>query len=108
MGYSASQQALFSLLPKARNPWSEFAFSTGTQACLVALVLWLRVFPPAVLSSPEHTFRSIQLVSPPVPVNHELQPLRPLPKPLLTAELEAPSNALRLPAPSPKATKVKV
>ena len=106
MGYSASQQALFSLLPKARNPWSEFAFSTGTQACLVALVLWLRVFTPAVLSSPEHTFRSIQLVSTPVPVNHELQPLRPLPKPLLTAELEAPSNALRLPAPSPKTTKV--
>jgi TonB family protein len=106
MGYSASPQALFSLLPKARNPWSEFAFSTGTQAGLVALVLWLRVLSPVVLSSPEHTFRSVQLVNTPVPVNHEPQPLRPLPKPVLTAELEAPTNALRLPAPAPKTTKV--
>jgi TonB family protein len=106
MGNSASQETLFSLLPKTRTPWMEFVFSTGTQACLIALLLWLRLLHPAMLAAPEHTFRSVQLVSPPVPVNHEPQPLRQLPKAVFVANLDPPRNALRLPAPPPKAVKV--
>jgi TonB family protein len=103
MSSSASQATLFSLLPKTRTPWTEFAFSTGAQAVAVAFLLWVRLLYPAVVSPPEHTFRSIQLVSTPVPVNHEPQPLRPLLKPVLIANLDPPTNALRLPAPQPKA-----
>src|SRR5271166_6059822 len=106
MGYSASQATLFSLLPKTRTPWTEFAFSTGTQACLVAFLLWLRLLHPAILAAPEHTFRSVQLVSTPIPVNHQPQPLRQLPKPVFVANLDPPANALRLPAPRPRAAKV--
>jgi TonB family protein len=106
MGYSASEQALFSLLPKARTPWTEFVFSTGTQACLVAFIVWLRLLQPTIISAPEHTFRSVQLVSTPVPVNHQPQPLRQLPRPVLVAELDPPANALHLPAPKPKTARI--
>jgi len=106
MGYSASQEVLFSLLPKTRTPWKEFVFSTGTQACLAAFLVWLRILQPVIVSAPEHTFRSVQLVSTPVPVNHQPQPLRHLPKPVFVANLDPPANALRLPAPQPRAVKV--
>ena len=106
MAYSASHQTPFSLLPKARTPWTEFVFSTGTQACVIAFIIWLRLLQPAIVSPPEHTFRSVQLVSTPVPVNHQPQPVRPLPKPVFVANVDPPVNALRLPAPQPKAVKV--
>jgi TonB family protein len=102
MSYSAPE-TLFSLLPKARTPWTEFAFGTGTQAAAVALLIWARLLYPMVVSPPEHTFRSVQLVSTPVPVNHQPQPVPNLPKPTVVAHLETPTNALRLPAPQPKA-----
>ncbi len=103
MGYSASQQMPFSLLPKTRTPWTEFVFSTGTQACIVGFLVWLRVLAPAIVSAPEHSFRSIQLVSTPVPVNHQPQPVRAVSKPVFVANSE---NALRLPAPRPKTVKI--
>jgi len=103
MSYSASQEPLFSLLPKARTPWTEFVFSTGTQALAIAFLAWVRLLYPTVVSPPEHTFRSVQLVSTPVPVNHRPQPLPELPKPTVVARVEAPDNALRLPAPRAKA-----
>src|SRR5712691_690511 len=103
MSYSASQETLFSLLPKARTPWTEFAFSTGTQAMVIVFLAWVRLLYPTVVSPPEHTFRSVQLVSTPVPVNHRPQPMPPLPKPTVVARLDAPSDALRLPAPHVKA-----
>ena len=102
MSYSAPE-TLFSLLPKAKTPWTEFVFSTGTQAAAVAFLIWVRLLYPTVVSPPEHTFRSIQLVSTPVPVNHQPQPLPNLPKPTVVAHLETPTTALRLPAPQPKA-----
>jgi TonB family protein len=73
------------------------------QALAVAFLIWARLLYPAVVSPPEHTFRSVELVSTPVPVNHEPQPVRHLPQPTLVAQLEPPVNALRLPAPPPKA-----
>lgn len=103
MSSSTSQDSLFSLLPKTRTPWTEFAFSTGAQAAAVAFLVWVRLLYPTVISPPEHTFRSIQLVSTPVPVNHQPQPLRQLPRPVFIANLEPPISALRLPAQQPKA-----
>src|SRR3984885_2504751 len=91
------QDSLFSLLPKTRTPWSEFVFSSGAQAAAVAFVVWGRLLYPTVVSPPEHNFRSVELVSTPVPVNHQPQ------KPALVAKLDPPTEALRLPAPQPKA-----
>ena len=102
MNYSAPQEGLFSLLPKTRTPWTEFVFSTGMQAGVIAFLVWMRLLYPTVISQPEHTFRSVELVSTPVPVNHQPQPLRELPKPAMVARLDPPPNALRLPAPQPK------
>jgi TonB family protein len=102
MTNSALQQTLFSPLPKTRTPWTEFVFSTGTQALVILLLVWVRLLYPAIVSPPEHSFRSIQLVSTPVPINHEPQPVRQLPKPTILAELDPPTTALRLPAPTPK------
>ncbi len=104
MSYSTPQGTPFSLLPRTRTPWTEFVFSTGAQALAIALLAWVRLLHPEVVSAPEHTFRSIQLVSTPVPVNHQPQPLRELPKPAVVAKLDPPTNALRLPAPRPKPT----
>lgn len=100
MSSPAVQGSLFSLLPKTRTPWSEFVFSTGAQAAAVAFVMWVRLLYPTVVSPPEHSFRSVELVSTPVPVNHQPQPQ----KPVLIAKLDPPTEALRLPAPQPKAS----
>src|ERR1700719_3173117 len=102
MNHSAPE-TLFSMLPKAKAPWREFVFSTGTQAVAIAFLAWVRLLYPTVVSPPEHTFRSVQLVSTPVPVNHSPQPVPQLPKPTVVARVEAPSEALRLPAPQAKA-----
>jgi TonB family protein len=107
MGSVAPQERLFSLLPEKRAPWTQFVVSTGTQALVVALLLWVPVLHPQILTPPEHTFRSVQLVPTPVPVNHQPQPVRVLPKPVVVAQLDPPAEALRLPAPQPK-PKVKV
>jgi TonB family protein len=103
MSTSASRDNLFSLLPETRTPWTEFVFGTGMQALAVALLVWVRLLYPQVVAAPEHNFRSVQLVSTPVPVNHEPQPVRRLPQPTFVARLDPPINALRLPAPLPKA-----
>jgi len=103
MSDSASQETLFSLLPRARTPWTEFVFSSGMQALAIALLAWVHLLYPTVVSPPEHTYRSVQLVSTPVPVNHQPQPLPNLARPIVVARLDTPSPALRLPAPQPKA-----
>jgi TonB family protein len=106
MSTSASRETLFSLLPETRTPWTEFVFSTGAQALAVAFLIWVRLLYPSVVRPPEHTFRSVELVSTPVPVNHEPQPVRRLPQPTFVAQLDPPVNAMRLPAPLPKPVKV--
>src|ERR1700684_524020 len=102
MSTPARQENLFSLLPERRAPWTEFIFGTGAQALAVALLIWVRLLYPSVVSSPEHTFRSVQLVSTPVPVNHEPQPVRQLPQPKLVAQLDPPPSVVHLPTPQPK------
>ncbi len=102
MSSSASQATLFSLLPETRKPWTEFAFSTGTQALAIAFLVWVRLLYPSVFSPAEHSYRLVSLVSTPVPVNHQPQPPSHF-KPVVVANLDPPPNALHLPAPLPKA-----
>ena len=103
MRYSASQEPLFALLPRSRTPWTEFVFSTGGQAAAVAFLIWVRLLYPSIISAPEHTYRSVELVATPVPIN--LQPQR---KPALVARLDVPSDALRLPAQPKAAARMKM
>src|SRR5579871_126725 len=100
MSLSVRQDTLFSLLPAAKAPWTEFGFSTVLQALAVGFFVWARLLYPNVVTAPEHSFRSIQLVDHPIPVNHRPQAQVRL-KPELTAELTAPTEALRLPAAKP-------
>jgi len=58
MSTSAPRENLFSLLPETRTPWTEFVLSTGTQALVVVALIGVRLLYPAVVSPPEHTFRS--------------------------------------------------
>ena len=99
MSTSASHEFLFSSLPRTRTPWTEFAFGTGMQAAAIAGVLWVRLLYPAVVTAPQHSFNSIQLVSTPVPVNNDPQP--PLP-PVLVEQVESPVAPIRPAAPKPK------
>jgi TonB family protein len=77
------------------------------QAAAVALLVWVRLLYPQVVTIPEPKLRSIELVDNPVPVNHQPQPVRRIEQPPVIAKLDPPVDALRLPAPKPK-TPVKV
>jgi len=77
------------------------------QAAVIALLVWVRLLYPSVVTPPEHTFRSVELVSTPVPVNHQPQPPLRVQQPTVIARLDPPPNVLRLPTPQPK-TPVKV
>ena len=102
MGFSASPEVPFSLLPAPRPPWSKFAFSTGAQSLAILVFIWAQVLQSHVIDPLEHRYQPIQLVPTPAPVNHQPQPLRILPQPVMVAEADPPPAALRLPAPQPK------
>jgi TonB family protein len=91
---------LFSSLPQWKMPWTEFVLSYGTQAVVIAILVWIPVLHPEILESPKKDYHAIELVPTPVPVNHT--PQRQLPKPVVVAELDPPPAALRLPAPQPQ------
>ena len=103
MNSSAFEPMLFRSLPKRKAPWSEFVFGVGAQTLFVASLVWVRMLYPAAVTAPEHSFRSIQLVSTPVPVNHEPQPPLVMQPPVVVAHLESPAIAVHLAAPQPKA-----
>jgi TonB family protein len=100
MGSSATESALFSVLPKWKTPWSEFLFSYGAQAIAVGIFVWIPLLHPEILDPPKRDYFTVQLVPTPVPVNHE--PQRQLPRPVMVAKLDPPPAALRLPAPQPR------
>jgi periplasmic protein TonB len=101
MAPSSSETTLFSTLPRWRTPWSEFFFSYGTQAIIVAIFVWIPVLHPEILEAPKRDYHAIELVPTPVPVNHE--PQRQLPKPVVVAKLDPPPVAvLHLAAPTPQ------
>jgi TonB family protein len=91
----------FSPLPDSRTPWTEFVFSSAVQALAVMLLFWVQLLHPEIISAPEHTYRSVELVPTPVPVNHQPQPVRHLPPPMV-AQLDPPAEVLHLPAAAPK------
>lgn len=93
----------FSLLPDSRPPWKEFVFSMVTQGGAIALLLWIGIFRPQILTTPARDYHAIALVETPAPVNHEPQPLREfkVPEPVAHLDTPIPEN-LRLPAPTPK------
>src|SRR5271169_4979561 len=101
---SSLESGPFSSLPQWKMPWSEFVFSYGTQAVVIAIFVWVPVLHPEIMEGPKRDYHAIELVPTPVPVNHT--PQRQLPKPVLVADLDPPPAALRLPAserlPKPK------
>ena len=101
-GFSARSQSLFSLLPESKAPWTEFAFSFGTQSVAIALLLGVRLLQPSVLETRDNNYRAIQLVPTPAPVNHQPQPVRLLHEPVTVARLDPPPEALRLPVAQPR------
>ena len=99
MGSVVPQSGLFSLLPERKPPWIEFTLSTGTQVLVVAIFVWVRLLHPEVLSTPEHDYSVVKLVSTPVPVNHQPQPLL---KPIVVARAEPRPDVLHVPAADPE------
>jgi TonB family protein len=100
MASPSRESNLFSSLPQWKMPWYEFVLSYGTQAVVIAILVWIPVLHPEILESPKKDYHAIELVPTPVPVDHT--PQRQLPKPVLVAELDPPPAALRLPAPQPQ------
>jgi TonB family protein len=68
------RQAQFALLPESQPPWTQFVLSIGAQSLAVAVLSWLAVLRPAVLS-PTHDSRFVQLVSAPTFINHQPAPV---------------------------------
>jgi TonB family protein len=100
MGFPTPKLDLFSSLPKWKVPWSEFILSYGTEAIVIAILVWVPILHPQIIEAPKHDYDVIGLVPTPVPVNHA--PQRRLPKPVLVAKLDPPAAALRLPLPQPQ------
>lgn len=98
---SPEGSVLFSPLPKWKAPWHELLLSFGTQAVIIAILVWIPVLHPEILEAPKKE-NAIQLVPTPIPVNHT--PQRQLPPRVLHAKLDPidpPPAALRLPTPQP-------
>jgi TonB family protein len=96
------QIAPFSLLPQSRPPWKEFLFSSVTQAVGVALLLWVGVLHPQILTPPARDYHAVELVATPPPVNHEPAPVKQFKLPTV-ARIEPPTPAtLHTPTPIPK------
>ena len=71
MALQAPDPSPFSMLPRWKKPWSEFVFSYGVQAVIVAIFVWVPILHPEVLEQPKRDYHAIELVPTPVPVNHE-------------------------------------
>jgi TonB family protein len=98
-----SQPALFSLLPDSRPPWKEFLLSSGTQACVIALLLWVGILRPQILAPPVRDYHAVELVPTPVPVNHEPAPVKQFRVATVTPKIPTPSPlAVKAPTPLPK------
>ncbi len=91
--HQSDDSMLFASLPKWKAPWSDFVLSYGTQALIIAILVWIPVLHPEILEQPKKDYHAIELVPTPVPVNHT--PQRQLPKPVLEAKLDPPPSTLR-------------
>jgi TonB family protein len=93
---------LFSSLPKWKAPWSEFFLSYGTQAIIIAVLVWIPVLHPEILEQPKKDYHAIELVPTPVPVNHAPQRQLPVRVVAKLDPIDPPPSAMRLPAPRPQ------
>lgn len=100
MGFPAPEPTPFSVLPQWRMPLSEFVVSYGTQAVIIAILVWIPVLHPEVMEAPRKDL-AIELVPTPAPVPHEPQRRLP-PRQIVVAKLDPPPAALRLAAPQPQ------
>jgi TonB family protein len=97
------QSAPFSLLPETRPPWKQFLFSTVTQGGAVALLVWVGVLHPQILTPPARDYHAVELVATPPPVPHEPAPVKQFKLPPTMARITPPSpSVLHTPAPIPK------
>jgi TonB family protein len=87
-----AENALFSLLPYKRPPWTQFLISLGTHSAAIFVVLWVGVVRLQVLpQAPDRHY--VPLVTS-VPVNLKPAPVRVIQAPTL---VEPSPEALRLP-----------
>src|ERR1700728_5481867 len=100
MASLSRESGLFTSLPPWEIPWSDLLFSYGVQAVVIVILVSIPVLHPEILERPKTDYHAVELVPPPVPVNHE--PQRQLPKPAIVAELDPPPVDMRLPAPQPQ------
>lgn len=70
----------------------------GTESVALLLLAWLAVLHPQVLVSPSRDYHAIELVSTPVPVNHDPAPVRVFKAPVMANLAPLPKEALKLPA----------
>lgn len=99
---SSQQSGLFNLLPPSRPPWKEFLFSSATQAGAVALLLWVGVLHPQILTPPARDYHAVELVATPPPVNHEPAPVKEFKVPTVAKIVPPDPAVLHTPAPIPK------
>jgi len=71
--------------------------SMGTESIALLLLGWLAILHPQVLVNPARDYHAIELVSTPVPVNHEPAPVKVLRAPVMAKIAPLPSDALRAP-----------
>jgi len=97
------QNMPFSLLPDTRPPWKQFLFSTVTQGGAVAVLVWVGVLHPQILTPPSRDYHAVELVATPPPVNHEPAPVKQFKLPPTVARIVPPSpSVLHTPTPIPK------
>jgi TonB family protein len=89
-----SSSSLFSLLPDRRPPWKEFLFSTAGQGLGLAVLVWIGLVHPEVITQPAHDYHFVHLVDTPQPISLRPQPI---------SRLQAPQPAAKLVLPPPEA-----
>ena len=87
------ENALFSLLPYKRPPWTQFLFSIGTHSVALFALVWVGVLHLEMMPQPEHNYRFVPLLTKP-PVSLKPAPLRVFKAPAI---VEPRPEALRLP-----------
>lgn len=96
-----SPQAHFALLPESQPPWTQFVVSMGVQTMAVAVLVWLGLLHPAVLSRAARDYHFVPLVSTPLVINHQPAPVSVFQQPLVVMRHSIPEELL-LPPERPK------
>jgi TonB family protein len=96
------EAGMFSLLPDPKARWKEFLFSYGVQGAGLAILLFIGILHPQILTRSAGLHRPIALVSTPVPVSHQPAPIRVLRSPVIIAQQSTAivANLPRVPKPA--------